>query len=282
MQPACLTAGLVEELQQLESLGRDLDPVVRPLTSATLSGMMEYGVLRSTTQGIPDLPNAILSSAIGGALQLVRTSLGLRTVGLQRSVPRSMAANEYEFYVLEGRDPQQAQAWDEFLIRYRQSAVACGFEMKQATGLSAALHEMADNAVNHAEATNGILVGFHVIQGKAICCVADNGIGVLQSLTRCPAYHHLSTHREAIRLALQSGVSRYGPNQGGYGFNQVFKSLAASYGTLRFRSGQGCVTMDGRDLECDRGEESFVLDRAGFQVTICCRLDDRPDSEPLI
>jgi anti-sigma regulatory factor (Ser/Thr protein kinase) len=282
MKPVCLTASLVEELQQLVTSGRDVEPVVGLLTSATLPGVMEYGVLRSTIQGIPDLPLAIRSSAIGRALEMVRTPLGLRNTGQQRQPPRSMTASEFEFFVLEGRDPQQTQDWNEFLLRYRQSAAAVGFEMRQATQLGAALHEMADNAVNHSEATDGILVGYHAIRGKAICCVADIGIGILASLTQCAAYSYLTTHRDAVRLALQNGVSRHGPNQGGLGLNQVFKSLAAAYGTLRFRSGQGCVTMDGRDLDCDQGEESFVSERAGFQVTICCRLNNQPDSAQLI
>jgi anti-sigma regulatory factor (Ser/Thr protein kinase) len=282
MQPACLTVSLVEELQQLAATGRDVEQVVAGLMSATLPGVMEYGVLRSTIPGIPDLPSAIQTSAIGRALQLVRTPLGLRNTGQQRQPPRNMTANEFEFFVLEGSDAQETQDWNEFLVRYRQSAAAVGFEMPQAIQLGAALHEMADNAVNHSEATDGILVGYHAVRGKAICCIADIGIGVLASLTQCAAYNYLTTHRDAVRLSLQNGVSRHGPNQGGLGFNQVFKSLAAAYGTLRFRSGQGCVTMDGRDLDCDQGEESFVVDRAGFQVTICCRLDNQRDSEPLI
>ena len=280
--PTCLTVGLAEEIQQLVRLGKPVEKFVGPLKSASLPGVVEYGSLRFSNPNIPKLPQAVWSSGIGTALQLVRSPLGLRTTGTQREPPRSMAANECEFFVLEGSDPQEAQPWHEFLLRFRQSCANVGFEMKKATGLGAALHEMADNAVNHADTMDGILVGYHVVQSAAVCCVADVGIGVLASLSKCPSYQHVRTHREAIRLALQSGVSRFVPNKGGYGFDQVFKSLTASFGTLRFRSGEGCVMMDGRDLEADRGEEAFVLQRPGFQVTICCRLSDRPDPVPLV
>src|SRR4051812_4805850 len=126
MQPACLTASLVEELQQLAASGRNVEQIVAALTSATLPGVMEYGVLRSTIPSVPDLPAAIQSAAIGRALQLVRTPLGLRNSGQQRQPPRSMTANEFEFFVLEGSDAQETQAWNEFLVRFRQSAAAVG------------------------------------------------------------------------------------------------------------------------------------------------------------
>ncbi len=148
--PTCLTVELVEEFQQLATLGKPIEHFVRPLQSATLPGVMEYGCLRFSNPNLPELPQVIWSSRIGTALQQVRSHLGLRTAGPQREPPRSMAPNESEFYVLEGTDPQETQPWTEFLVRFRQSCVSVGFEIKKATGLGAALHEMADNAVNHA------------------------------------------------------------------------------------------------------------------------------------
>lgn len=141
---------------------------------------------------------------------------------------------------------------------------------------------MADNAVDHAYAPVGILVGYQALDGAIVCCVADVGEGVLKSLARYEPYRHLKTHKEAIRLALHNGVSRYGPGHGGFGFYNVFKALAALSGNLRFRSGEGYVTMDGTGLDADRGEEGFVAFRPGFQVTICCRTSQRPDQIPLV
>lgn len=141
---------------------------------------------------------------------------------------------------------------------------------------------MADNATLHANAPVGVLVGYQATDGAVVCCVADVGIGVLASLTTHDAYRHVQTHKEAIRLALRKGVSRFGPGHGGLGFYNVFKALAAMSGTLRFRSGEGSVTMDGTDMQGDKGEESHVLFRPGFQVTICCRALTRPDPFPLV
>ena len=59
-------------------------------------------------------------------------------------------------------------------------------------------------------------------------------------------------------------MSRYGPDQGGSGFNNVFKALAAISGTLRFRSGEGCVTMDGTGFEAmDATSAERVIRKSG-------------------
>lgn len=130
---------------------------------------------------------------------------------------------------------------------------------------------MADNAVIHAQAPAGILVGYAVEANTATFCVADVGLGVLATLRSHPAYAHLQLHKDAIRTALQDGVSRFGPNTRGLGFRQIFKALAAQWGHLRFRSGNGCVTLNGHGLDTDKGEESFPPELPGFQVTVCCR-----------
>ena len=173
--------------------------------------------------------------------------------------------------------------WNEFLIRFRQSAKGVGFSLDQAKGLAAAFGEMSENAVLHADSTSGVLIGYEATDGKTVCCIVDAGIGVLESLRTHSSYQHLDAHKDAIRTAIRRGESRFGPSTGsGSGFHQVFKSLVAMWGTLRFRSGEGCVAMDGRDFDSDRGEESYVVFRPGFQVTICCRTSDADENFAVI
>ncbi|HEY3966565.1 MAG TPA: hypothetical protein VGM05_18530 [Planctomycetaceae bacterium] len=224
----------------------------------------------------------ISASPLGRAIQEVRSEIGLRTTGSQKLPPRTITPQAHEFFVLEGNDPTTSRDWGEFLVRFRQSIKSVGFDLEKAKGIAAALGEMADNASVHSNAPVGVLVGYQVIDRAAVCCVADVGDGVLKSLTTHEAYHHVRSHKDAVRLALRRGVSRFGPGQGGFGFYNVFKSLAAMSGTLRFRSGEGCVTMDGTDFEADKGEESYVLFRSGFQVTICCRVSNGADPLPLV
>ena len=281
-KPTWLTCELVEELQQAAVAGQAVDCFVDPLENTTLPALLEYGCSRWHYPGLATLPARVFASPLGRAIQEVRSELGLRTAGCQKPPPRTITPESHEFFVLEGNDPTTGQDWGEFLVRFRQSVRSVGFDMEKAKGIAAALGEMADNAALHANATVGVLVGYQAIDGAAVCCVADVGDGVLKSLTSHEAYRHVQSHKEAVRLALRRGVSRYGPGRGGLGFYSVFKALAAMSGTLRFRSGEGCVTMDGTEFEADKGEESYVLFRPGFQVTICCRVSNHSDPFPLV
>jgi anti-sigma regulatory factor (Ser/Thr protein kinase) len=280
--PTWLTCELVEELQQAANAGRAVDDFVASLQHATLPGLLEYGCARWHDSRLTALPARIFTSPLGRALQEVRSDLGLRAVGDQKQPPRTMTPLAREFYILEGDDPTTGRDWGEFLLRFRQSISSVGFDWEKAKGIAAALGEMADNAADHANASVGVLVGYHVTDGAAVCGVADVGIGVFASLTSHEAYRGVTTHKEAVRLALQRGVTRHGPGHGGFGFSNVFKSLAAMYGTLRFRSGEGCVSMDGTEFDADMGEAKYVLFRPGFQVTICCRTSGYAGHLPLV
>lgn len=277
-----LTCELVEELQQAAVAGKAIGCFVDSLENTTLPALLEYGCAMRHYPSLPTLPARIFASPLGLSVQEVQSELGLRMTGRQKPPPRTITPQAHEFFVLEGNDPTTGQDWGEYLVRFRQSIKNAGFDLEKATGIAAALGEMADNATLHANAPVGVLVGYQVINCAAVCCVADVGDGMLKSLTSNIAYRHVQSHKEAIRLALQRGVSRYGPGQGGLGFYHVFKALAAMSGTLRFRSGEGCVTMDGTEFEADKGEECYVLFRPGFQVTICCRVAPHADPFPLI
>jgi hypothetical protein len=278
----CLTAEVVEGIQQLLAADRPVDNVLGRVSCATLTGVSEYGCLRFAHPFLPALPRRIIESPIGVSLSLVRSKIGLRSDGPAFEPPRSMAPREYEFFVLEGTDPQASEHWETFVLRFRQSCMNSGFSISKATLLSAAFIEMADNAVCHSESLDGILAGYHTSNARAVFCVADAGIGILASLKSCQEHADLSSHADAIRRALRSGISRFGRGHGGLGFNQVFKALVAENGTLRFRSGEACISMDGRDLDADNGTASYVLGRKGFQVSVGCRLNNAPDSTPLI
>lgn len=277
-----LTCDLVEDLQQAAEVGKAVEPFVTSLDNATLPGLLEYGCAKWHSPNLPALPPHIASSPLGRALAEVRSQLGLRADGEQRGPPRTVTPESQEFFVLEGDEPTTNRDWQEFLVRFRQSAKSVGFSHRKAEGIAAALGEMADNATDHAQSQVGALVGYQVVDGAAVCCVADVGIGVLASLRENETYRNLRTHAEALRTALQDGTTRHGPGRGGFGFRRVFKALAAMWGTLRFRSGEGCLTMDGSGFDADRGEEAFVLDRSGFQVTICCRLSDQTLPFPVV
>lgn len=131
---------------------------------------------------------------------------------------------------------------------------------------------MADNACEHARSPAGALVGYHALAGAAAFCVVDVGVGVLESLRGHPDHAHLRLHRDALREALRYGVSCRLHEPGGTGFHTVFKSLAEQHGQVRFRTGQGCISMAGRHFDPTVGDETFPEPLPGFQVAACCRV----------
>ena len=277
-----LTVQLVEQLQERIENDQEISSIVASLRGATLPGLMEYGCLRKAlVNSIPSLPPAIVSSTIGKALSAVPSALGLRTVGAARPARRRIDVQPAEFYVASSEDDLEDN-WKAFSIRFARSAEKVGLKKLVANGLRASLHEMTENALIHSQSDIPVLVGYRVLEGTAQFCVADVGIGVLASLQSCSDFSHLRFDHQAIKEALRDGVSRLGRNRGGMGFPQVFKSLAEQWGVLRFRSGEGCIVMDGTDLETDRGSEHFPPGLPGFQVTVTCRSRDLAPSEPLL
>lgn len=273
-----LSVGLVQEIHRAILSGRPVGGTVAGLRRASLPAILEYGCLRRSLGSplVPDLPATITSSPLGLALKEVRSEIGLRTAGPEKLPSRDTNRRPVEFYTIQDTEDVQDRRWEEFLIRFEFSAKGVGFVPKVAAGLQGALHEMAVNAVTHAKADVPALAGYEVRDGVALFCVVDVGIGVLASLWNNPDYRHLSRHNEALRLALQDGVSGVvGTERRGFGFRQVFKSLAAQWGHLRFRSGEAYVQMDGTGLDADQAQVRFSPTLPGFQVTVCCRTSPR-------
>lgn len=285
MNDGWLTVKFVEALHRAVRNHRDVVAAVAALRNTTLPALMEYGCLKWSLPAstLPDLPEAILDSQVGRALRHVCSDLGLRTAGPTKASLRRVDTQPVEFWAIDGEEGFADQSWEVFEIRFNRSARSVGFSASVADGLQGALHEMAENAVIHSEAPTGILVGYQVTPETALFTVADVGIGILASLRSHPVYQHFQVHLEAIREALHVGVSRFGPGRGGLGFAQVFKSLTADSGLVRFRSGEGCITMDGTDLDADtKGSETFPPALPGFQVTVCCRRGSDTTGEPLV
>lgn len=274
MRTDWLSVALVEEIHWAVVRGKPVADVVAGLQGATLSGLLEYGCLRRTCGdgAIPPLPVKITESDLGKALKAVRSVLGVRANGSQKPSFRRHDPQPAEFHVLSGEKDIVSDDWVNFANRFDASARSVGHSFDAAARLHSALDEMAENAVIHAQAP-AILVGYHVLPGKALFCVADVGIGVLASLQKNAAYRDLHLHGDAIRSALQDGVTSCSPGDGGggFGFRKVFNSLTDQWGSLRFRSGEACLTMDGTDLDTNLGAVRQTPVLLGFQVTVCCR-----------
>lgn len=282
MQNNWLTVDLVDDIQLAMKNHRSVSATIKSLQNTTLPGFIQYKCLVWTTESHLDtLPKKIAHSKIAKAFQLIKNHL---KVG-QDSTPvllRTVACRTVEFSNICRPEHLNTKAWELFETRFNRSAKKVGLPSHVADLLQAALHEMAENALIHSHSAIPIIVAYHALDGFAQFCVADLGIGVLNSLRTCPDYQTLNTHNDAIRKALQDGVSRYGYQHGGFGFRSVFKAVASQWGVLRFRSGEAAIFINGTDCDADKGLELFLPFLPGFQVAISCYTDQTKISNPVV
>lgn len=113
--------------------------------------------------------------------------------------------------------------------------------------LVAAMQELESNIHEHCDAADTGLLAFRAAAGVFEFVAADRGIGILRSLQRCLAFANLDDHGKAMLAALSDGTSRFGTDgQRGHGFRPIFLGLANLRGSLRFRSGDHALVIDGR------------------------------------
>jgi hypothetical protein len=161
--------------------------------------------------------------------------------------------------------------WTGFGLKADKAMQAAGLPAGLAGQLVGATKELHSNVYEHSEKSRTGLVAFAVHQDMAEFIVADSGIGVLASLRSNPAHASVEKDGEALRLALQPGVSRYaGEPLRGHGFDLMFTGLLNRNSKLRFRSGAAAVTIDG----CGDGNPVPVIRERpamqGFLVAVEC------------
>lgn len=172
--------------------------------------------------------------------------------------------------------PKDESAWTAFGLAAQQAATAAGFPKRIAAQLTAALGELHSNIYEHSDAPGTGLAAFRAEPDRFEFVVTDRGIGVLDSLRRCPDYQHLADHGEALRLALTDGVSRYGASSGrGRGFRPLFIGLANLNGALRFRAGDHALLIDGQTPSLMTARPAQKPALPGFFVSVVCEAASR-------
>jgi hypothetical protein len=169
------------------------------------------------------------------------------------------------------RLPDDDAPWMGFCLAAQKAAVANGFPKQTAAQFAAALGELHSNIYEHSGAPRTGIIAFKGSPGHFDFVIADWGIGVLESLRRCDAYAALGDHREALKLALTNGVSRFGEGSGrGYGFHDLFTGLANLNGALRFRSGNAALTVEGRNPGSIPRTLEEKIPIKGFFASVAC------------
>ncbi len=167
--------------------------------------------------------------------------------------------------------PQNETARISFGLAVQQAAELADFPRQIARQLTAALLELHDNIYEHSQASKTGMAAFQSHKGMFEFVVVDSGIGILDSLRTYPDYAELNDHGKALQLALTEGISRYGPHSTrGYGFRPLFVGLANRYGTLRFRSGDHALLIDGKNpslISARLAQKPLIQ---GFLVSVTC------------
>src|SRR4051812_38488769 len=125
--PGWLTADVVEQLHQAVLIGRDMSVFINGFTTATMSGLIEYGCLRRSLPQLPSLPASITSSALGQSLSKVVSEIGLRTSGIRPSISTNHNPQEIEFLTVQGEAEATAEPMGMLYMRFTQAAKAAGF-----------------------------------------------------------------------------------------------------------------------------------------------------------
>jgi anti-sigma regulatory factor (Ser/Thr protein kinase) len=177
------------------------------------------------------------------------------------------------FLRLEQTPPTKQTAWTAFGLAAQQAATAFGFPRPVAAQFVAAIEEMQSNVYEHSGAPLSGVMAYKASDTSFEFVVTDRGVGILNSLKSCPKYAHLADHGDALRLALTDGISRYGEDVNhGHGFRPLFVGLANLSGSLRFRSGDHALTIDGQNLAAISAKAAEKPLLTGFLASIACVL----------
>jgi anti-sigma regulatory factor (Ser/Thr protein kinase) len=176
----------------------------------------------------------------------------------------------YDTTTLSALPKKSDSQWLDCLRAMHSSLKKHGFPHNLAGGLAGAAGEVIDNVWQHSQTDLPGLFAYQISHRKLTFCVADLGIGIMQSLTQNPKYRSLNTEMSAIQKAICPGVSRF--DNGGYGFSTLLRSVAELWGKTRLRSGEAVIMFD-RETEERQQEHYYLPPFLGVQISVICRLD---------
>jgi anti-anti-sigma regulatory factor len=126
--------------------------------------------------------------------------------------------------------------------------------LKERVAVCSTLSEICANAAEHGTSSFGAYAAVqayhHIVSGprrrgeEVLVAIADGGVGVRETLSRNPKYaENTGTDNDAIRHALEMGVSTTGEVGRGGGLTLVAQIAARNGGSLSIRSGSGRITV---------------------------------------
>lgn len=201
-------------------------------------------------------------------IQLVRAiSMGQRTAAFEEKNNRARLINSF------WNKDQEPDAWYNFCLSMQKAATAAKFPRKNAQELVAAMRELVSNIFDHSGATETGVAGFSLSGDEFEIVVADRGLGVLKSLRTSTEFCDLKNSGEALQAALTDGSSRFGKSSGhGAGFRDLFRGLLNLSSTLRFRSGDYALSINGISPGLAMARISKKVQLPGLVISIVCKV----------
>lgn len=128
-----------------------------------------------------------------------------------------------------------------------------GYLLRERAAICSTLSEICANAAEHSGSPFGAYAAVqayhHIVSGsrtrgeEILIAIADGGLGFRESLANNPANSdHITTDTDALRHALDMGISSSGEIGRGGGLPLVAQLAAKAGGSLSLRSGSGRVT----------------------------------------
>ncbi|WP_020086036.1 ATP-binding protein [Hyphomicrobium zavarzinii] len=220
----------------------------------------------------PQIEFALLAAQ--GAVPAIQSGLDtvyMRAIG-DGPPNRLVALGDHAGTLKLSADPMVGTEWTRLSLHTKRAAVVAGFADRIAAQLSAAIGELASNIYEHSQAPETGIVAYRGTHGLFEFVVADSGVGALATLRTNPNLKDLATDREALPMVLQEGCSRFLDPLRGNGFKDLFRGLANHEGSLRFRSGEAAVLIDGQSPSPLRPKVKPKVRLNGFMASVNCRV----------
>ncbi|ANL49614.1 hypothetical protein AMC87_PB00290 (plasmid) [Rhizobium phaseoli] len=201
------------------------------------------------------------------------TAPGFDPLLAQIGGPRGWHANDmHQGIARVGELADDPLAWTAFVHRSRTGAANAGFSADHSAKLVAAIGEVYSNVIEHSDNVSSGYVAYRATSGQFEFVVADQGIGVLESLRTNPKYRSLKDSGAALELALERGTSRHLDSGHGFGFVPIFVGLANISRVVRFRSGDHArITVRERSGRITSATRESARCR-GFFCSVLCDL----------
>lgn len=134
-----------------------------------------------------------------------------------------------------GNDP----TYTDSIITLLRGILTMSKEVQGSLHLS--INELMSNTFDHSNTDSGCFICGQAYKARVSICMADFGIGIFKALSSVDEYKHLSNSIDAIKLAIEEGVSSRVGVRAGLGLAHIHKFLEINEGEIHIISGDGWV-----------------------------------------